>query len=449
MAEPMNLSLTQAAHWLNTQMLGDEVSCSWVESDTRKLQPGSLFVALTGPNFDGHDFVNQAVEKGAVAVMVARPVACAVPQLVVDDTRLALGRLAAAWRQQFDLPLVAVTGSNGKTTVKEMLAAIFSTRGSVLATRGNLNNDIGMPLTLLNLRAGHRFAVIEMGANHPGEIAYLTRLAAPTVAMINNANAAHLEGFGSLEGVARAKGEIFQGIVDGGLAVYNGDDNFAPLWRELNSRRRSWTFGLDKPADVRGEFHAQLAGGQLLVHTPLGDVDIQLNLPGRHNAMNALAASACALGAGVSLADIKLGLEDMQAVAGRTQPKRGIGGALLLDDTYNANPNSLRAGMAVLAAYPGTRLLALGDMGELGADSDQLHAEAGREAAVLGLDGLYCLGKRSLLACQAFGAKGRHFEDHEAMAAALREVMTDGVTVLVKGSRSMRMERVVNALLSS
>jgi len=344
------------------------------------------------------------------------------------------------------LPLVAITGSNGKTTTKEMIAAILSRAGKALATRGNLNNDIGVPLTLMRLDASYRHGVIEMGANHPGEIAYLVNITRPQVAVITNAGSAHLEGFGSIEGVARAKGEIYGALEADGVAVINADDAYADLWRALAAKCRVFSFGIDKPADVSAKWQGDVHGSHLHLHTPVGDAELNLALPGRHNVMNALAATAAALAMGVSLDGVVKGLEGLAPVGGRLQIREGINGATIIDDSYNANPVSLRAGIDVLAACQGRRYLALGDMGELGADAEQLHAEAGTYARQAGIDGVYATGPLSKGAVEAFGTGGHHFAEQQQLIAALKTELDSGVTVLVKGSRSSRMERVVAGL---
>jgi UDP-N-acetylmuramoyl-tripeptide--D-alanyl-D-alanine ligase len=344
------------------------------------------------------------------------------------------------------IPVVAVTGSNGKTTVKEMLSAIFSTQGETLATKGNLNNHIGVPLTLLSIGQQHKAAIIEMGANHAGEIAYLTDITRPQVAMINNAAAAHLEGFGSLEGVAKAKGEIYQGLGKDGVAVINADDRFAPLWRELTKKHKTLTFGLQNDADISCQWQGDINGNRLDVATPVGDFQCTLKLLGQHNVMNALAATAVAVAAGVDADAIGEGINALQAVPGRMQPKPGIKGSRLIDDTYNANPSSLIAGLDVLAACEGQRFLVLGDMGELGDNSIELHQQAGADAARLNIDRVFTLGGFSQEAAQAFGENGRHFEDVQQLIETVRPLLAEDVTVLVKGSRMMRMERVIVAL---
>jgi UDP-N-acetylmuramoyl-tripeptide--D-alanyl-D-alanine ligase len=411
------------------------------------VQPGELFVALSGPNFDAHDFADAAREAGAVALLVDHELDCALPQLIVQDTLRALGQLATYWRSQLTLPVIAVTGSNGKTTVKEILHSIFSQLGETLATKGNLNNHIGVPLTLLSINRKHKAAIIEMGANHSNEISYLTAMAHPNVALINNAAAAHLEGFGSLEGVAKAKGEIYQGLGKEGTAIINADDQFAPLWRQLTAQNRQLTFGLEQPSDVSCQWQRDITGNKMQVTTPEGDFSCAIKLLGKHNVMNALAATAAAVAAHVELPVIAKGIEAIDGVPGRLQLKAGINGARIIDDTYNANPNSLHAGLEVLASCEGKRFLVLGDMGELGDNSLELHAQAGKDAANLKIDRVYTLGGFSQEATQAFGKNGQHFEDVENLVEAIAPQLSSDVTVLVKGSRMMRMERVVSSLL--
>ena len=441
------MRLHEAADALGAHWAGEDVMLQGVGTDTRTLQTGQLFVALHGPNFDGHDYLAEAKAKGAAACMVEKPVAnCSA--LIVGDTRLALGQLARVWRHHFAMPLVAVTGSNGKTTVKEMLASIFARLGEVLATRGNLNNDIGVPLTLLGLDSSHTSAVVELGANHAGEIAYLTALAEPNVAVITNAASAHLEGFGTLNGVANAKGEIFQGLKEDGTAIINADDEFASLWRGLAKDKKVLSFGLQNPADIAAQWQVGDRGSQIHVSTPEGKVKLQLALLGEHNVMNALAAIAAAQAAGVKLTTIKAGLEAMQPVAGRLQLKAGIHGSRIIDDTYNANPASLAAAIEVLAGFTGKHILVLGDMGELGDEARELHAQAGRFARAHGVDRLYTVGPMAAAAAEAFGKEAQQCDSHEAASKALQQELTDDATVLVKGSRLSRMERVVQRLES-
>ena len=430
-----------------------------VGTDTRALRPGQLFVALRGEKFDGHDFIDTAARAGAVAAMVDTLWAemhpgAALPLLIVDDTRLALGSLAAAWRAGFDLPLIGVTGSNGKTTVKEMCAAIMRAHAgsavsggeTVLATRGNFNNDIGMPLTLLELRDHHCAAVIEMGMNRPGEIAYLTSIARPTVALVNNAQRAHLQGVGSLTEVAREKGAIYQGLRSDGVAVINADDSHAGYWHDINATHRIVTFGIDNPADVRGRCTLHGLGSQLVLDTAQGRVEIALQVPGLHNARNAVGAAAACLAAGASLDAVVHGLGEFVGTKGRLQRRVGPHGAVVLDDSYNANPDSVRAGIDVLALTPGHTFLVLGDMGEIGDTSAQVHDEIGGYAKSKGIDGLYALGEMSAVAARNFGEGGAHFDKVEALVAALAAKLDADSVVLVKGSRFMRMERVADAL---
>jgi len=442
----MALQLAEAAQVLDARAVTGNAAFHGVSTDSRQLQRDNLFIALQGPHFDGHDFLAAAQARGAAAAAVSRPVSTPLPLIEVADTRLALGRLAAYWRARFSLPVVAITGSNGKTTVRAMTEAILSRMGRTLSTQGNLNNDIGLPLTLTRLGAEDRFAVLEMGANHPGEIDYLAGIAQPTIAVVTNAGPAHLEGFGSLEGVARAKGELFARLDLKGVAVINADDRFAPLWRELAGRRRVVTFGLGTAADVRADWEGSGTGSRVLLRTPQEAIELQLPLPGRHNVMNALAAAAAALAAGARPAAVKAGLESLPPVAGRLDSHHLAGDLTVIDDTYNANPESLQAALDVLALSTDATWLVLGDMGELGAAAEELHREAGRRARRAGVDRLYCLGPLARLAAETFGDPAAAFDDLDALLAALAGAVHGKLTILVKGSRSMRMERVVVAL---
>ena len=451
------MQLSEARVVLHAQQIGaEDVRFNNVSTDTRSIKPGDLFVALKGEYFDGAKFVTDALKAGAVAAVVnagskeqlsqiLNPESCI---LYVEDTRVALGKLAAYWRKKFDIPLVAITGSNGKTTVKEMLASILSTHvGSdeaVLATLGNLNNDIGMPLTLLKLNESHRYAVIEMGMNHFGEIDYLTHIAHPDVALVNNAAGAHLQGLGSLEGVALAKGEIFAGLRGNGTAVINADDAHAALWKKLANKHRVFEFSLERAAAVKGAWTAQGYGGTLRVKTPAGETKVALQVPGEHNARNALAAMTAALVLHIPMTSIVKGLEGFSGVAGRLQRKQALHGATLIDDTYNANPASVRAALEVLAQASGKRICVLGDMGELGVEAAAFHREIGIAARELGIESMFALGEMSAGAVHEFGAGAQHFADIESLQTKLEKELDMQTTVLVKGSRFMKMERVVS-----
>lgn len=452
------MSLQEAAQALGVEAPGAGRFDS-VGTDSRKVEAGQLFVALRGERFDGHDFVAQAAADGAVAALVDRnwaatQAAAPLPLLVVDDTRLALGTLAAAWRARFDIPVIGVTGSNGKTTVKEMCAAIMRAQArldgypdeAVLATAGNLNNDIGLPLTLLALRATHRTAIIEMGMNRPGEIAYLTGLTRPTVAIVTNAQRAHLKGMGTVIQIAQEKGAIYDGLGPDGVAVVNADDAHAGYWCELNAGRRIVTFGLTAKADVVGHFALRGLGSQLEIDSTAGRVAVTLQVPGEHNARNSVGAAAACLAAGASLAAVEQGLAGFTGTRGRLQRRPGINGSVILDDSYNANPDSVRAAIDVLAATPGRKVLVLGDMGEIGWTSAQVHDEIGGYAKSKGVDALFALGEMSAVAAKNFGDGGQHFDTVEALVAALSRKLDPSTVAVVKGSRFMRMERVADAL---
>ena len=444
-------SLTDLARILEATLVGPDPGFAGVSTDTRRLTARELFVALRGPNFDGHDFVPGAAARGAAGAVVERPVDAALPWLRVEDSLQALGAIAADWRRRFILPVLAVTGSFGKTTVKEMMAAIAAARGEVLATRGNLNNEIGLPLTLLRLGASHRAAVLELGANHAGEIERLAAICRPSVGVVTAAGPVHLEGFGSLEGVARAKGELFAGLPDDATAVINADDPFAPLWRELAGARSRVHFGLASEAEFRAEALRQSLdpAGPVLefrLVTPDGTAEVRLGLPGRHNALNALAAAAATWAAGWSLDEIVDGLARVRGVAGRMSLRKARSGALLIDDSYNANPTALLAAVEYATALPGETWVVLGDMGELGTASAELHAEAGELARTRGVARLYTIGTESAAAARAYGTP-RHFDSLDALAAELEAELPAEVNLLVKGSRSMRLEKLVERLV--
>jgi UDP-N-acetylmuramoyl-tripeptide--D-alanyl-D-alanine ligase len=450
----MTWSLSEMARLAQGQLVGADREFSSVSTDTRSLQSGALFVALSGPNFDGHDFVAAAAERGAAAALVQRPLTVAVPQIVVDDPLQALSAFARQWRRQFQIPVIGVTGSNGKTTTKEIIGAILSQLGSCLITRGNLNNHIGVPLMLMELRATHRFAVIEMGANHAGEIAHLASIAEPSIGIVTNAGAAHLEGFGSLQGVANGKGEMFHALPADGVAVINADDAFANQWLENRASDKTLTFGFEQRADfmahkVQASSDAQGFKIDFDLVTPMGTQAATLQLAGLHNLRNALGAAAVANAAGASLQEIVSGLAAMRPVGGRLELKPALNGAFLVDDSYNANPSSLKAGLDALQSFGGARWLVLGDMMELGDSSDELHAEVGRYAKQAGIQRLLAIGPRSHFAVEAFGRGAQWFADIDALIGEARSTLAPGVAVLIKGSRANRLERVSAALATT
>jgi UDP-N-acetylmuramoyl-tripeptide--D-alanyl-D-alanine ligase len=440
------MKLSQVANILGTDYIGTDVLVEGVSTDTRTLQGGELFVALRGENFDANKFAIKAMQQGAVACVLEKAVDGVENFVVVEDSRKALAQLAKAWREQFDIPIIAVTGSNGKTTVKEMIASILSQQGNVLATAGNLNNDIGVPLTLFRLDKEHDSAVIEMGANHPGEIAYLVDIANPDVGIVNNAAAAHLEGFGSLEGVAKTKGEMFAGLSDKATAIINADDQFVSLWNEMAGSRHKLHFGLSSQTDVNAEWQANPEGSHITVTTPEQSFEVQLPLPGKHNVMNALAAIAASIAINTPLSAIKSGLESVQAVKGRLQLKPGVKGSQVIDDTYNANPASLGVALEVLKNYPGQHYLALGDMGELGEESQALHEQVGKQAKESGVQRLFTLGPLAEFSARAFGQGAESYQQHDDLIDVLKNELHEQITLLVKGSRSMHMEKIVEAV---
>ena len=452
------MTLAQARQWLpQAQLLGDGTqTVQRVHTDTRTIELGDLFVALKGERFDANDFLVEAKAKGAVAALchsAAQLVQSGLPGLVVADTKRALGQLASGWRSQFKLPLVAVTGSNGKTTVTQMIAAILRVHApdATLATQGNFNNDIGVPLTLLRLRAHHRLAVVELGMNHPGEIAWLAAMARPTVALVNNAQREHLEFMATLDAVAAENGAVIASLAAHGVAVFPQDDAFSAVWHALAGQRPQLTFAIaqDRHADIRCTASTWNENAwHVAADTPVGPLDFVLRVAGMHNVKNALAAIACTLAAGVPLADIALGLEAFEPVKGRSRALSGVLGGrpyTLVDDTYNANPDSVRAAIDVLADLPGPRLLVLGDMGEVGTQGPQFHAEAGDYAKARGIESLFTLGDLSASASSQFGT-GRHFHEIDALNKAVVGTLPRCASVLVKGSRFMKMERVVEAV---
>lgn len=449
--------ITTTLSWIATKvggtLEGEDLSVSDVSTDTRTLTDGAVYLALTGANFNGHNFVEQAVNAGASAIVASEPVSANVPVIYVKDTKEALGALGAAVKDEVAPKTVGITGSSGKTTVKEMCAAILERRGAVLATAGNFNNDIGVPLTLLRLTPEHDYAVVEMGANHLGEIAYTTSLVKPDVATIVNAAASHLEGFGSLLGVARAKSEIFKGLGNDGVAIVNADSQFAEFWQGKLKHKKVLTFAPEQANEA--DFGADdiivgldgCAAFQLI--TPQGEIGIQLTIPGLHNVGNALVAAALCMQVGATLEDVRDGLLSMKQVSGRLNVKMLTDQIRLLDDTYNANVASVNAAIDTLATFSGLRVLVLGDMAELGEKARFYHEEVGRYALENGINYLFTLGVLSQSASSVFGSNGQHFSDVESLMAEMEDRLLSeqrDISILVKGSRSSKMERVVNAI---
>jgi len=448
------MMMSQIAEALDAKLIGQDVLMTGVSKDTRDIKSGDLYVALKGERFDGHQFVAEANAAGAVGVLVSDLQAeKEVPQVQVTDTRLALGELAAYWRQKFTGKLIGITGSNGKTSVKEMCGKIlvdFSSASSVLTTRGNLNNDIGMPMMLLELREQHQYAVIEMGANHVGEIDYLTSIAQPDVALVNNVGPAHLEGFGSLENIAKAKAEIYNGLSDAGTAIINLDDVFSSFWQDYCSDKRSISFSmLDDSADVFAR-----STSECRYQITVGDdvAELTLKVPGKHNVMNALAAIAATSVLEIPLQSIVLSLSKFENIRGRLTVLTAESGCRVIDDTYNANPLSVSAAIDVLAVMQGAKtdktILVLGDMAELGSNAERLHAEVGSKAKEAGIVALYATGTLSANTVDAFGENGFHFATKDKLIDGLKESLTGNEIVLVKGSRSAAMEEVVEEILT-
>jgi UDP-N-acetylmuramoyl-tripeptide--D-alanyl-D-alanine ligase len=450
----MKQTLTDFSRACGGRLKGADAPYTSVSTDTRTLAKGALFVALRGPNFNGNEFVGAALAAGAIGALVDAEQPVGLAQIVVSDTQAALERAGNSWREQFSIPLVGVAGSNGKTTAKEMTASILGQLGNCLATRGNLNNHIGVPLTLLRLEAANRFAVVEMGANRAGEVAHLVRIARPTVGMITNAGAEHLEGFGSIEGVAHAEGEMVAGLAPSATAVINADDAYADLWRQLTTARVV-TFGVQANADFKADEVRTTIGPEgfltrFKLVCPLGSAAVALHMGGRHNVSNALAAAAAATAAGAGLQQIVAGLAAMRPVAGRLQFKKASSGAWIIDDSYNANPSSMRAGIEVLAQLEGTKWLVIGDMAELGEFAPASHTEIGQLARAHGIERVYATGALAKLAVDSFGAGAQWFPDTQTLSSELAQALgTAGpaVRMLVKGSRVNRLERVVDALV--
>jgi len=434
------------------RLVGADRTYSSVNTDTRTLAVGELFVALRGPRFDGNTYLAEAAAKGAAGAIAEEQGPTDFPVVLVNNTLVALQRAAKNWRSRFAIPLIGVAGSNGKTTSKELITAILSSRGATLATAGNLNNHIGVPLTLLRMEASHRHVVIEMGANHRGELAQLADFAAPVIGIVTNAGAEHLEGFGSVEGAARAEGELFAALGQDGIAILNTEDSFAGLWRDMTAAR-ILTFGLGSKADFSArDIHTEVGERgfitQFTLVSPEGERPISLHLAGKHNVLNALGAAAAASAAGATLGDIATGLARMRSVKGRLQLRSARRGAWIIDDSYNANPSSLRAAIDVLEAIEGRRIVVLGEMGELGDFTREAHLEAGRYARAHGVERLFAVGEAAKYSVDSFGEGAAWHADTAAVTEAVgRELATD-VRVLIKGSRSNGLEHVVAALES-
>jgi len=438
----IHMTINQAATLLECGPPENDVSFTGITTDSRQVNPGMLFAALSGEHFDGHEYIQQAKELGAVAVLVCQKVETDLPVLQVKDVLAALGILAGYWRNQCPAKVVGITGSNGKTTVKEMVASILRQQGAVLATDGNFNNELGLPLTLFRLDTSHDYAVVEMGASYPGDIAYLAKITRPDVGVITNIGPAHLQGFITMEGVARAKGELFAALPEGGVAVINAVEPWVDLWQGINKAGTVYYFGGE------GENHIQARGNaeEVVVSTPIGEFSLKLPLPGEHNLTNALAATAVCLALDIPLADIQTGLEAVKPVRGRLSLVHANAGWTVIDDTYNANPASLYAALQVLARQSGEPWLVLGDMKELGSDSRKMHAELGDAARSLGVKRLFAVGEASAATVDAFGPSAVHFSNKDRLIEALRSQLKPGVACLVKGSRSMGMEHVVSAI---
>ena len=442
----MDLSLTEIASITNGKLIGEDINITGVSTDTRKMDEGLLFVALIGESFDPHELIENDQAKKAAAVLVQREVKTSIPQIIVNDCYKGLQEISASWRKKFSIPVVGVTGSNGKTSVKELIKQILATQGNVLATQGNLNNHIGVPLTLCNLSTKNNFAVIEMGANHAGEIACLAKLAQPNIGVITNIGPAHLEGFGSIDGVARAKAELYANLNPSGVAVVNADDAYRNTWKDEIDDRMQISFGMEKPADVSGK---QIAGDLVEITTPMGEMRVKPQITGMHAVLNMLAATAVGLAIGVDLEDIKTGIENTQAVKGRLIRVAGLAGATVLDDTYNANPASLAAALDVQAQEPGEHWLVLGDMGELGNESEFMHNKAGEIAKQFGVQRLFAYGELTKHSVKAFGVGAKHFSSHAEIVAALQDELTRDICVLIKGSRAMQLEKIVAGIKSN
>jgi UDP-N-acetylmuramoyl-tripeptide--D-alanyl-D-alanine ligase len=439
--------LSAIAIWTHGRRIGDDAEVTGVAINTRQVRPGDLFVALKGEHVDGHDFLAEAAARGAVAALVTRQIESDLPQVVIDDAALALGDLASAARARQNVRVVGITGSNGKTTVKTMVAAILSRHGRTHVSAGNFNNELGLPLSLLEMPEDTQYAVFEMGAGKPGDIEYLAAIARPDIGLVTLIAPAHLERMGSIEGVAETKGALYQALPADGVAIINADDTFAAFFGGLAGTRKLLRFGLDNPADVGANIIDQrVDGSRFVLRTPKGDADVVLPLPGRHNVANALAAAAVALALDVPLKTIVTGLENAIGAAGRLHREVTGGGWTIIDDSYNANPSSMAAAIDTLMLAAGEHWLVLGDMAELGDGARDMHAQLGELARQRGVDRLFAIGPMGTATVAAFGAHGAHFDDKQALIVVLKAQLHAGVTCLIKGSRSAGMEQVVHAL---
>jgi UDP-N-acetylmuramoyl-tripeptide--D-alanyl-D-alanine ligase len=446
--------LSEAAKWSDATWVGQDAEFKGVAIDSRLVEPGSLFVAIKGSRHDGHDYLEEATAQGASGALVNRPVTTSLPLLVVKDPVQGLGKLAAVWRRHHELPVIGVLGSNGKTTVKEIIATILQGHfgNAVLATQGNQNNELGVPLNLLRLNSSHKVAVIEMGANGHGEITRLGQIARPDIAVITNAGLDHIAGFGGVEGAARANGEIFATMDDNGIAIINGDDPCQSIWRSQLGKLPYLQFGFNPVligADVLGHWHPKINGGELTIDSPWGQIQCHLNLMGRHNALNALAAASTCLMMGVGLDTIASGLAAVNPINGRLKAQFSDSGALIIDDTYNANPSSLMAALEALSSLPGKKILVMGDMAELGDESETWHTKAGYAARSAGVECLLGVGELARFATDSFGQGGLHFTNNQALLKVLLPQLGADINVLVKGSRCMALENIVLQLLHS
>jgi UDP-N-acetylmuramoyl-tripeptide--D-alanyl-D-alanine ligase len=450
----MKMMLSEIAKVTNGTHVGSDVEVASVSIDTRAIHDGDLYIAIKGHQFDGNEFVDKAERSGAAAAILNKNFTSKLPHVLVDDTRLALAQLAGAWRDKVTAKIVGITGSNGKTTVKEMTAAVLGVAGSVLFTKGNLNNDIGVPLTLFRLSEYHRYAVIEMGANHLGEIAYTSTIAKSDVVILNNAGAAHIEGFGSLDGIAKGKGEIIETLKPDGVAILNKDDKYFEYWLSIAGNKKIFSFGLNESADVAARnIQTEIINNAFTTTfdlvTSSAVLKVNLKLAGQHNVLNALAATAAGLALDLSLEQIKAGLESVKPVTGRMQPLVGRLGNIIIDDTYNANADSLRVGLDVLANCKGKRWVVLGAFGELGPESPRIHEEIGKLISSKGVVRLLALGSDAKNTARVFGKGATFFDSQDELIGTLKKELTGDETILIKGSRTQRMENVAAALVEN